>query len=223
MLSALEIKTSFIRKDDILNVLYKYKTQLDMDLAICENQKEKNKMAKAYRQKIFTKLNTIFRRQVVLDGEEAIKFYSENDDVLNDRVDIFFTIIEYINDDLSIEFIPDRLMACGFFRIDAETYAVILNDPRADISQNLKTQIRNIEEFIISMTTNGLEQGSITSFAWKKMQLKSEFGGNEIKTVDSNIIKPSAVVITSGAEVEKRLSTNYNFPELLEDNKKDDN
>ena len=180
-LSNLQIKMTFVKKEDVENILYKYKAQMENDMDIAENQSQKNKLAKAYRQKIFTKINMIFRRQIVLDTEEAIKFYSEDEDTLDERIDLFFKIIEIINDDLNIDFIPDRLIICAFLRISADTYNVILQEPRADISPNLKNQIRNLEEFVISMTTNGLEQGVLNGCAWKKMQLKAEYGGNEIK------------------------------------------
>lgn len=221
-LSNLQIKMTFVKKEDIENILYKYKAQMENDMAIAENQSQKNKLAKAYRQKIFTKINMVFRRQIVLDTEEAIKFYSQDEDTLDERIDLFFKIIEIINDDLNIDFIPDRLIICAFLRISADTYNIILQEPRADISPNLKNQIRNLEEFVISMTTNGLEQGVLNGFAWKKMQLKAEYGGNEIKSVESNPIKQNSIVITTGAEVQKRMTTNYNFPELLE-NKENDN
>ena len=212
---------TFVKKEDIENILYKYKAQMENDMAIAENQSQKNKLAKAYRQKIFTKINMVFRRQIVLDTEEAIKFYSQDDDTLDERIDLFFKIIEIINDDLNIDFIPDRLIICAFLRISADTYNIILQEPRADISPNLKNQIRNLEEFVISMTTNGLEQGVLNGFAWKKMQLKAEYGGNEIKSVESNPIKQNSIVITTGAEVQKRMTTNYNFPELLEKKEND--
>lgn len=215
-LTNLQIRDSFIEREEILNVLYSYKTKMNFDFSSCENQKQKNKVAKEFKQKIFTKLNSIFRRQIILSCDEAIKFYSDNEDVLKERIDIFFEIIEYISEQLDIVLIPDRLFVCSYFRIDAETYNIILNDPRADVGNMLKIQFRNLEEFIISMTTNGLENGELTGYAWKKMQLKAEYGGNEIKSVEANMQKGNSIVITTSEDVQKRLNTSYNFPELLE-------
>ena len=222
MLSPLEIKMTFVSKQSIDEVLYKYKTKMNMDMVDCENQRQRNGLAIAYRQKIFTKLNTIFRRQILLDGEEAIKFYSENSDVLDERINLFFDIIDYINDELNIGFIPDRLFTCAYLRIDTDTYDTMLNDIRADISANLKSQIKNLESFVISMTMNGIENGVVNGYAWKKMQLKSKFGGNEIQSVESQTFKANGILLTNGEEVKKRMNTSYNFPELLED-KKDNN
>ena len=70
---------------------------------------------------------------------------------------------------------------------------------------------------IISMTFNGLEQGILTSYAWKKMQLKGEFGGNEVKQVETMNNLPRTVLLANGEEVQKRMETSYNFPELLEE------
>lgn len=221
-LSSMQIKMTFVNKEDIYKILYKYKSQMQFDIENCENQTSKNKTAKSYRQKLFTALSIAFRRQIILSTEEAIKFYSNDDDILEERINLFFEIIGFIQDEMNMDFIPDRLFACSFFRISAETYQTILVDPRSDISQNLKNQIHNLEEFIISMTTNGLEQGVVNGFAWRKMQLKGEFGGNEIKSVETFSSKNAQLVITTREDVQKRMGTNYNFPELL-DNKKDNN
>lgn len=221
-LSFMQIRSTFIDENDLLKIIYKYKAKIDIEIETCENQIEKNKIAKSYQQKLFTSLNVAFRRQIILSTEEAIKFYSSNDDVLEERINVFFDLIQKIQDDLNMEFIPDRLFVCSFFRISAETYQTLLLDPRADISQNLKNQIHNLEEFIISMTTNGLEQGVVNGFAWRKMQLKAEYGGNEIKAVESYQQRNAQLVITTREDVQKRMGTNYNFPELM-DNKKDSN
>lgn len=221
-LSSQEIKNTFISKNDIDNILFKYKAKIDVDMVECENQRQRNAMAINYKQKIFTSLNIAFRRQIILSTEEAVKFYTDNDDVLNERIKIFLDTIEYINDTLNIPYIPDRLMVCSFLRINADTYNTLLNDPRADIGLLVKTQIRNLEELIISMTMNGLEEGLISGYAWKKMQLKAEFGGNEVKQVETLSNQPRTVLLATGEEVQKRMKSSYNFPELIED-KKDNN
>lgn len=221
-LSSMQIKTTFVNKTDIDNLLYTFKAKMNFDLSTCENQTSKNKMAKSYRQKLFTKLNLIFRRQIILNVEEAIKFYSENEETLNERVETFFDMIQFINDDLDMDFIPDRLFVCAYLRVSAETYETMLNDPRADISSNLRNQMKNLEEFVISMTTNGLEQGLVNGYAWKKMQLKAEYGGNEIKSVETQFNKNNSILMVTGDDVRKKMTTNYNFPELL-DNKKEEN
>ena len=218
-MSYLEIKNTFISKDNIDNILFKYKTKMDLDMVECENQRQRNSLAKEFKQKIFTSLNIAFRRQIILSLEEAIKFYSNNDDVLVERINIFLDTIEYINDTLNISYIPDRLMVCSFLRINAETYNTLLNDPRADISLTVKTQIKNLEEMIISMTMNGLEEGLINGYAWKKMQLKAEFGGNEVKQVETFNNQPRTVLLATGEEVKKRMASSYNFPELIEEKK----
>ena len=143
-------------------------------------------------------------------------------EVLENRIEILFDTLEYINDTLNIPYIPDRLMVCSFLRISAETYQTLLNDPSAEISLYVKNQIHNIEEMIISMTMNGLEQGIINGYAWRKMQLKGEYGGNEIKQVETFNNQPKAILLATGEEVQKRMKSSYNFPELIED-KKDNN
>lgn len=223
-MSPLEIINTFITRESVENILFKYKSKIEFDMTDCESksQRQKNAIAKEYKQKIFTALNIAFRRQIILTTEEAINFYSSNEDILEERINIFLDTIEYINDTLNIAYIPDRLMVCSFLRISAETYQVLLNDPSADISLFVKNQIQNLEEMIISMTMNGLEQGVINGYAWRKMQLKGEYGGNEIKQVETFNSRPKAILLATGEEVQKKMKSSYNFPELIED-KKDNN
>lgn len=221
MLTPMQIKDTFVKKDDIDMALYSMKNKIDMDLNTCDSASARTNILKSWKNKVVIKLNTIFRRQLILDGEEAIKFYSSESESLNERIDILFYIIEYINEDLKIDYIPDRLTLCAYFRINADVYDKILNDISAEISAECQAQFRNIEEFILSLTTNGIENGTLNGYAWKRMQLQAKYGGNEIKSVESsNSNMKSAVVITTSSEVSKRMGTTYNFEELtIEDEK----
>lgn len=223
MLTDLQIKDTFVKRDDIDMALYSMKTKIDLDLNTCDSQSAKTNILKSWKNKVVLKLNTIFRRQLVLDGVEAIKYYSTNIDSLNDRIDLLFHIIEYINEDLKVDYIPDRLTLCAYFRINADVYERLLNDVSAEISAECQAQFRNIEEFILSLTTNGLENGTLNGYAWKRLQLQSRYGGSEIKTVENNSGNlKNAVVITTSAEASKRMETKYNFAELTldDENKK---
>ena len=209
MLTPMQIKDTFVKRDDIDMVLYSIKSKIEIERNENDSQVAQNNIAKSWKNKIVIKLNTIFRRQLILDGAEAIKYYSTELDSLNERVELLFHIIEYINEDLKIDYIPDRLTVCAYFRINAEIYA------------ECQAQFRNIEEFIISLTTNGIENGVINGYAWKRMQLQSKYGGNEIKSVEtSNSNLKNAVVITTSSEVSKRMGTTYNFEELAIEDKK---
>lgn len=221
MLTPMQIKDTFVKRDDIDMVLYSIKSKIEIERNENDSQVAQNNIAKSWKNKIVIKLNTIFRRQLILDGAEAIKYYSTELDSLNERVELLFHIIEYINEDLKIDYIPDRLTVCAYFRINAEIYDKLVNDISAEISAECQAQFRNIEEFIISLTTNGIENGVINGYAWKRMQLQSKYGGNEIKSVEtSNANLKSAVVITTSSEVSKRMGTTYNFEELTIEDKK---
>lgn len=215
MLTDLQIRDSFIKENDIHNNLYTFKTKIDNDITSCENAIERKKVTASYKQKIFVKLNTIFRRQIILNTEEAIGFYTRNIDVLYERIEIFFGILDYIGDNLDIDFIPDRLMLCAYFRIDADTFDILLNDARADITDSVRACFKNIEEFTLSLTTNAIENGLINQSAWKRLSLKARFGGNEVESVNDSFVKGrGTVLLSSSEEVEKRLGTSYNFKEL---------
>lgn len=223
MITDLQIKDSFAKKEYLHNVLFAYKTKIENDSIDCKNAIEKKKVTSSYKQKIFLKLNTIFRRQIVLDTEEAIAFYNRNIDVLNERIDTLFELLEFINDELNVDFIPDRLLLCAYFRVSAETYDVLLNDARADITDSLRSCFKNVEEFTLSLTTNAIENGLVNQGAWKRLALKAKFGGNEIQSVNDGYINGNkTVLLTSSEDIEKRLGTAYNFKELeLEMDKKE--
>lgn len=209
-----EVKNGFISNDSLNLLLNTIKSKMNIDLSLCENQKQRNETSKEYRQKLFVKLSVAFKKQGLLDGTDLIRYFSTYNNYLLERIEMYYNMIEFINDELNIDFYPDRLFTCAFFRMDAETYNKILVDPSVEISQELKRQIKGIEEFILSMTTNGLEQGSLKGFAWKRMQLKAEYGGNEVKSVESNNFKNNVISITTSEDVNKRLESSYQFPEL---------
>ena len=220
MLTPMQIKDTFVKKDDIDMALYSIKSKITMEIEEVDSQNAKSNIMKSWKNKIVIKLNTIFRRQLILDGTEAIKFYSTENEALNERVNLLFHIIEYINEELNIDYIPDRLTICAFFRINAEVYDKLVNDISAEISTECQATFRNIEEFIISLTTNAIENRVVNGYAWKRMQLQSKYGGNEIKSVESsNPNLKSAVVITTSSEVSKRMGTTYNFEELTIEDK----
>jgi len=223
MLTDLEIITSFATKETINSTLYSIKTKIDFDKSSCEELTpvKRKKICELYKQKIYTRLTTILRRQIFLDTEEAIKFYCNNINILNERMNILLEIIDFINDDLDVTFIPDRLFVCAFFRINAETYDILLNDIRVDITDQVRKIFTNLEELILSMTTNALENGNLGQSAWKRLSLKAKFGGSEIRTVENNSI-PGKVILATTEDVTKRLNTSYNFAELeLEENNKE--
>lgn len=222
MLTDFQIRDTFVNKDSLHNTLFTYKAKIENETTLCKNIFEKKKVVASYKQKIFVKLHTIFRRQIILDREEAIAFYGRNLDILNDRIELLYDTLNFINEELDVDFVPDRLLLCAYFRIDAETYDVLLNDVRADITESVRLAFKSIEELMLSLTTNAIENGLVNQSAWKRLSLKSKFGGSEVQTVNDKIGKGGeTILITSSEEIEKRLGTSYNFKELenLEDNK----
>ena len=157
MLTDLQIITSFATEETINNCLYTLKTKIEFEKTACESITQKKRICDSYKQKVYAKLTTILRRQIFLDTEEAIAFYGKNINVLNDRINLLFNIIDTINDDLDVTFIPDRLFICAYFRSNAETYDVILNDPRADIPSEMRMTFKNLEELILSMNYKSLQ------------------------------------------------------------------
>ena len=194
-----EILSTFTTKDDLLRVIASLKNQIELEIEASEI-KDKS----LYRQQVFVKLNLIFRRQIVLSEEEAKEFYENNPFFFEERVNLFYELIDMVNNEIKVAYIPDKLTLCAFFRITAETWDSFVS-PYADLKDSIKRVFISLEEFIISMTTTGVEIGQLKPIAFEKMKLKGKFGGNNIEYHQNPKIN-SATVITMQEAANKESS-----------------
>ncbi len=194
-----EILSSFITKDDLLRVISSLKNQIELEI---EASEIKDKAL--YRQQVFVKLNLIFRRQIVLSEDEAKDFYESNPFFFEERVNLFYELIDMVNNEIKVAYIPDKLTLCAFFRITAETWDNFVSS-YSTIKESIRRTFVSLEEFIISMTTTGVEIGQLKPIAFEKMKLKGKFGGSNLEYHQNPKIN-SATVITMQEAANKESS-----------------
>lgn len=220
MLSNERIYESFCNADDVWAVLYRFEEAIKTNLFNVEDVSDDKKktaqyisaLSNSYKQKIFVKLNYIFRRQLVLSEEEASNFYNDEDyeEFVFSRFTMLYDIIEYINNDMGILYIPDKLTICAYFRISADLWTTFIN--YGNLKEDIKKLFVSVEEFIISSTTTGIENGLLNASAWRKLELKGKYGGNEVGYSTTRVPQQQAdPVIEKQKELEHKLKNKYDF------------
>ena len=222
MLSNQRIHDSFCEINDLWSVIYKFEEDIkqhsDNILVGSEDVKQTGKLISAlknsYKQKIFVKLNFIFRRQMILTEQEATNFYNDEDylEFIQDRITALFDVIDYINNDMGVLYIPDKMTICAYFRISADLWSSFIG--YGNLNETVRNMFIALEEFIISATTTGVENGFLNSIAWKKLELKGKYGGNDVSYSTSNVGNQRQVVdpvIEKQKELEHKLKNKYDF------------
>lgn len=179
------IKQTFCKKENIYQVLdsIKEKRQAEIDRSIEQSMstgKATLMFTKNYQQAIFVKLNTIFRLQYVLNETEAFNFYSREENFALKQINLFYEIIDYINSDIGIVYIPDRITLAAFFRVNIETWDKLVND-MGDLPDRIRDTLKGLDEYIISLATNGVESDSIKNSALKRLEMKTKYGGHGVE------------------------------------------
>ena len=220
-----EIKKYFCKPDDLWKVLYKFEADIKqnedklLDSADEDDYKNTASILQAlkgsYKQKIFVKLNYIFRLQLPLSDSEAEMFYNdqENFTFIYDRYKLYYNIIEYINNEMDILYIPDKMTTCAFFRISPDMWTTFLNYGNLNDSR-VKGIFESIESFLISSITTGVENGQLNKQAWRKLELKGKYGGNDVEySVNNQQGNQSVLTAISNKhqELENKLKGKYNF------------
>ena len=209
MLSNFDIQRGFLKKEDIDKLLIDFQNRAsitdDMDL----DGKVMAKLFKGVQQTTAIKLRIAFQRQIQLDFNEAVQYYNAHLEELKERIDLFYYILDRIND-LGITYIPDKLTVGAFFRVSVETFESLMTD--AQVELEVQKQFRILDEFILSLTQTGLETGALNSYAWQRLQLKAKYGGHEIAKPETSD-KKQTLVITS--EIQRKLENNYDFTKMI--------
>ena len=98
------ILNGFCKEDDIWAILYKFESDIKLNADKAKDKDENTDyknvdktlitLISSYRQKIFVKLNFVFRLQIILDDVEAETFYNdpENFDFIYKRFELFISI-----------------------------------------------------------------------------------------------------------------------------------
>lgn len=208
-----EIKSTFISRENVIDALAKLKSQIELEVETSARQDKA-----LYRQQVFIKLNVIFRRQIVMLEEEATNFYNNNEYFLNDRINLLYEIIDYVNNEIKIAYIPDKLTLCSYFRVTAETWESLVNNYSL-LKDNIRTKFSSLEEFVISLTTTGVEIGQLKQSAFDKLKLKGKFGGSNIEYFSSQKFSPENVITISENQTPDYLVNKYKKFQELENKK----
>lgn len=203
-----EIMATFVSEDDLINVIARLKAQIEQEVEMSLRQDKA-----LYRQQVFMKLNLIFRRQIVLSEEEAMNFYTRNTRFLKERLNLFYDMLDKVNNEIKVAYIPDKLTACAFFRVSAETWGRLIKD--YSVKEEVRNTFQSLEEFIISMTSTGVEIGQLKESAIRRMTLKGKFGGNELEYHDSfKDRRPEAITVAEQNQEVGYIATKYDFEKL---------
>ena len=222
MLSNQRIYESFSDTNDLWSVIYKFDEDIKQNtnniLVGSEDIKQTGKLITAlknsYKQKIFVKLNFIFRRQMLLTEQEATNFYNDEEylEFIQDRITALYDVIDYINNDMGVLYIPDKMTICAYFRISADLWTSFIG--YGNLNETVRNMFIALEEFIISATTTGVENGFLNSIAWKKLELKGKYGGNDVSYSTTNIGGQRQIVdpvVEKQKELEHKLKNKYDF------------
>ena len=216
MLNNFDIGRGFVKQEDIKQVLdiFKVKAELKRDLA---SKSELARLEKELRNQLYFKLKIIFQRQIILEFKEAIQYYNANTDALYEKINYLYDIIDYINDDMNIVFIPDKLLVASYLRVNAQVFDMLMND--AQVEPNVQEAFKNLNEFIMAITQAGLENGVLNGYSWSRLQLKARFGGNEIEM--HNMRSETTPLIITSNDIQRKLASDYDFTKLIADTTKD--
>lgn len=210
MINNYDIIRGFVKEEDIEKVLDEFATKSAFELDIADKKAVKT-LERRLKQQIYFKLSLIFKRQIQLNSNEAIAFYNANIDVLKERINLLYHIIEKINCEMNLIFIPDKLTIASYLRISADTFISMLED--ATVLPETQQLFRELNEYILSMTQAGLENGVLNNYAWHRLQLKGKFGGQDIE-IRKESETQKAILITS--DIQRKLASDYDFTALLE-------
>lgn len=214
MLNNYDIERGFLKKEDIDKLLYDFKTRVSIMEDMQLDSKARIKMIKGINQTVATRLRIAFQRQIQLDEKESLVYYNAHIEQLRERIDIFYYILEYLND-IDITYIPDKLTTCSFFRVSADTFDFLLKDAQVDV--DVQKEFNAINEFILSLTQIGLETGALNNYAWNRLQLKNKYGGHEIAKPETSDSKTTLVI---SGDIQRKLANDYDFTKMIEEKEK---
>lgn len=208
------IKKSFVKRDDIMALLTKFKEQVDLDSQLAMQGVP---IMKSYKQALFVKLNTVYRRQPILDETDAYNFYNAEPEFTFEQVNLFYDIIDYANDKVGILYVPDRITVASFFRVNIDVWDMLING--GGLNYEIAQLFKAVDEYLISSATTGVEVGVLKNTALKRLEMKNRFGGHgvEYSYTPNDIIEASTKKMQS---IRGKLSAGgkYNFIEAKEVN-----
>lgn len=135
---------------------------------------------KPYSEKTYSKLNYLFRKNGLLNEEEARNQYN-NYDNLQKKYEIFLELINWLNDN-GLGIIPEKTLFSAYLGISVETYNDLLKNASNSDVRNL---FKNIDEYF---TTN--QFGALINNdrkAIERIQKTEKYGQEMMQTQPDNL------------------------------------
>lgn len=208
-LNSYDIERGFINRQDLMRVLDDFENTIDIERASVLPTLLKT-LDKKLKMQLGLKLKLVFQRQIQLTFDEAYQYYNTNIEMLNDRVELLYDVLEKINE-MNISYVIDKLTVASYFRVDAETFDKLLND--ALVEESVQMIFKGVNELLLSIAQIGLESGVLNNYTWNRLQMKSKFGGQEIEMHKTENQKPTIIVAT---DIQRKLANDYDFISMIE-------
>lgn len=158
---------------------------------------------KPFNEKVYSKLNYLFRKQKLLSIDEAKETYDLNYELLFEKYEIFLELINWLNDN-NFSIIAEKTLFSAYLGISVETYNELLKNASNIQVRNL---FRNIDEYF---TTN--QFGALINNDRKSLERiqKTETYGQEMRqTQPDNLIVNNTQTITYNElmqDIKKRMN-----------------
>ena len=146
-LSEIDTHLDNIKKDE----LYQYKINflpiidsLKEEITFNKSQAKPIKLdIKPFNERVYSKLNYVFRKNIILKESEMKKLY-ENVDLINKKYDLFLELINWLNDN-GFSIIPEKTLFSAYLGISVETYNDILKNGNVESVRNI---FKSIDEYL---------------------------------------------------------------------------
>ena len=177
-------------ENDKKDKLYHYKKYFwtiifDMNSEIEFNKRLKNPIKtdlKPYNERVYSKLNYIFRKTKLLSEDEARIVYDDNYDDFFAKYETFFDLIDWLNDK-GFNIIPEKTLFSAYLGISVETYNNLLKGASNNEVRNL---FRSADEFFTTNQFGALINNDRKSI--ERIQKVETYGQEMRQTQPDNLI-----------------------------------
>ena len=154
VLKMLEKMQSDIQKhiyNDKNDPLYHYKhyfiqsiRELNEEKEFCRNQIKPMKVSlRPFNEKVYFKLNYLFRKKEMLSEQEIEEQYSNNCENVRELYNIFIDLIDWLNTN-GFSIVPEKTLFCAFLGISVDSYNDLLKNSSDYNTRNL---FKNIDDY----------------------------------------------------------------------------
>lgn len=175
--------------NDKNDVLYHYKHYFLSIINELEEEKEFNRRqtkpirtsVKPYNEKVYSKLNYLFRKKAMLTEEEIEEQYERDLENLNQKYNMFIDLIDWLNSN-GFSIIPEKTLFCAFLGISVEKYNDML---KKSADSNVRNLFKNIDDYFTTSQFGGLIADSRQSL--ERIQKTEKYGQEMRQTQPDNL------------------------------------